>query len=513
MVGGSFQRFLNGLGFEQNPFAKSNAAQEERLDEYFIKPRYFHSLVGEPGQPQSALVFAPRGSGKTAQKIMLERHCPQSGILPISYDCFPIPTSPSADSFTLEYHLGNVLRQGMLALASYMIEHAIPITTLSEASQRHFTGLAAHYIGTSSREEFEAFTRSLRGRIEQFVEVYNQWRQAGNVLLSPLWKLLRIDGLPALPQRGPIDAGASPRDHFERFKLLCRELRFQSAYVLVDRVDETEWTGNDPERSYFLIRSLLRSLPLLDDPFVAWKFFLWDRVFEHCQHDARPDRVQQFRLAWKNDELEVVLSRRLSAFSGGRITDFNQIFQNPKNGGLTPLHLCLLFAHRSPRNLIRLINDVLSEQVELNPEATQIVDDALEQGITKFCESSVRETYPEEHVRQIRRIGKVSFTIADLASNVFHEKANATRSRVSKWEASGIVCQNGTIKHEQGTKPAHYYTIRDPRVARVVLQNRTVKDVLRSKSCRCKECGEPLFSEFEAREDALLCPYCDRQAQ
>ena len=65
--------FIGNLGFIEDPFRQTNADREARLTEYFVPPRYFSEVFGNPEAPQSFFVFAPRGGGKSAQRIMMER--------------------------------------------------------------------------------------------------------------------------------------------------------------------------------------------------------------------------------------------------------------------------------------------------------------------------------------------------------------------------------------------------------------------------------------------------------
>jgi len=67
-----YAKLINRLGFVADPFAKTNADEEERLDSYFIQPPFFESVFGDPKTPKSSIVFAPRGGGKTALKRKIE---------------------------------------------------------------------------------------------------------------------------------------------------------------------------------------------------------------------------------------------------------------------------------------------------------------------------------------------------------------------------------------------------------------------------------------------------------
>lgn len=501
----AYDQFLARLGFDTNPFASTNSAEEERLPDYFVKPKYFTSLQGSPARPRSTVVFAPRGSGKTAQKIMLERHGPEVGVLPISYDYFPMPKTPTPEMFDTDYHLRNVIKQGLLSVIAYMMRNGLDASSLTDQQRKNLITLSRTYVGTLSVADIDSFQRSLLGRFERFKEFWNTWKLFGGMLLGPLLAKIGINELPAFA--APSAAQQSVAHHFDLLKSICRDLSFQSIYVLVDRIDETEWTGNRPERSYHMVAALLRNLPLLDDPYVGWKFFLWDKIRPFQQEDARPDRVDQYDLAWEDAELDTMLSQRLRVFSSGRVKSLPELLSDDSNQYSASV---ILFANRSPRNLVRLCNDVFSEEVERDVGSSSISVEAIESGVLKFCEISVAESYPKEQLRELRKIGRASFTIAWVASKVYKEEPNSTRNRVRGWEPTGLVTQNGTIKLEAGVKPSNYYMVLDPRVVRYIYESLPIVALIRDKSHHCGQCGRRFFTEFEAREDVVICPHCER---
>jgi len=66
------ETFMAQFGFISSPFSSTNAEREPLLHKYFVPPPYFSSILGNPDFPHSQIVFAPRGSGKTAQRRTLE---------------------------------------------------------------------------------------------------------------------------------------------------------------------------------------------------------------------------------------------------------------------------------------------------------------------------------------------------------------------------------------------------------------------------------------------------------
>lgn len=64
--------FLGSRGFLENPFILTNADEETNLSDYFVPPPFFDAVMGSASELKSCTVFAPRGGGKTAQKVMIE---------------------------------------------------------------------------------------------------------------------------------------------------------------------------------------------------------------------------------------------------------------------------------------------------------------------------------------------------------------------------------------------------------------------------------------------------------
>jgi len=76
--------FFNNLGFNAHPFIKTNAEEESNLHDYFVPPPFFDAVIGDHLHPSLCIVLAPRGSGKTAQRIMVERWAMANQVLAIT---------------------------------------------------------------------------------------------------------------------------------------------------------------------------------------------------------------------------------------------------------------------------------------------------------------------------------------------------------------------------------------------------------------------------------------------
>ena len=60
----SYSDLLRNLAFVVDPFAKTNADEEELLKSCFIQPPFFKAVYGDLATPKSAVAFAPRGGGQ-----------------------------------------------------------------------------------------------------------------------------------------------------------------------------------------------------------------------------------------------------------------------------------------------------------------------------------------------------------------------------------------------------------------------------------------------------------------
>jgi hypothetical protein len=91
----SYAELLSTMGFARDPFATTNADEEELLENYFIEPPFFKAVYGNIRQPKSVIVFAPRGGGKTALKRRIELFSRSDNFLCVTYNAFPIGSKRS----------------------------------------------------------------------------------------------------------------------------------------------------------------------------------------------------------------------------------------------------------------------------------------------------------------------------------------------------------------------------------------------------------------------------------
>jgi len=253
-----------------------------------------------------------------------------------------------------------------------------------------------------------------------------------------------------------------------------------------------------------LVKPLLRDLELLQIPGIGFKFFLWDRLEAYNTEFARPDRVQQFSLSWAPTQITEMLSRRLSAFSEGRVRDLSSL----TNARLaSPLqYLAVLFAAGSPRDMTRVCQEILSEQLRMDSSSERLEVEAVIEGILKFAKQRANELAGPSTLRELMRIGRVDFTANFIANKIFKISVNSARTKISHWVEKGIVERIGE-QRTGSNRPVHHYAISDVRVARAALGELDFMDFMDNKILVCVNCSRVLLRDCDI-QSRHTCHHC-----
>lgn len=491
--------FLATFGFVGDPFASTNAADEPLIGSYFVDPPFFPAVVGDPKSPKSNVVFAPRGGGKTAQKIMIEkRSAEEKSFLCIAYDRFPDVKAPkSADS---EYHLNNITRILLLAVLLEIENDPKSSDKLTDLDKRLLVTLSRSLLGSLSSEKFKDALSAIKSYGDKALDLWNKYGGAVIALANAISARFGIG-------KFEIENSAyKPEDETLRFRFdalidVATRIGFSSVYILVDRVDELSITAQDAEKAFDFLSALLIDLPLLETPGVAFKFFLWDQMKEHYQSaGGRPDRLLEYSLDWSVDDLEIVLQKRLQAYSNGKISRLDEIIS--KDSPYNVHKLVAYFANGSPRDMVRICKRIVDDHTKTGRFGSLIDFRTVKSAILSFSLERARELYGS-HFTELKKVGELTFTISSLASDVFRVTQQAARSKVQKWQGSGAVVKIGDIPNP-GNRPQYMYGILDPRLAVAVLSDASLEEAMDEFLIICPHCqGLRIASEGE-----ITCPDC-----
>jgi hypothetical protein len=507
-----YRQFFSTLGFDEDPFQYTNADEEERLTDYFVAPPYFPSVFGDPDHPKTFVVFAPRGGGKSAQRRIIENTCVINRVLSITYDQFEFPDIKNPSDVTLYYHLRNIIRFALMGLLVTLNDNPYLKDNLTNQDQEIFVRLAKEYLSDTSELALKQSLNSLKSIKDKVHDFWNEWLPLINVGLSALLKKLVGSDVGSLDKYSGAGSDKSP---YQKYNLelvisLAQKLGYRSIYVLVDRVDEAELTGNNTNSSFQLIQSMLRDLELLEMKGIGFKFFLWDQLEPFYKDIARTDRIRQETLEWDDEMLLRMWEKRLLAFSKGKVSCLDQV-----SDPLNPIvdMLSVIFANQSPRDMIRVGAQIISEQQEINISSGKISNLAVFRGIEKFCSKRSVEILTPNTLNDLRKIQQVDFTIPYLANIIFREAQATTRNRIMRWRREGAIVDVEKIDNPNPEQKAQVklMALQDIRVAKVIHSDIDVLNFLKLKYKKCPYCNTNLLRDWGDEDSGTRCHACQAE--
>jgi DNA-binding winged helix-turn-helix (wHTH) protein/predicted phosphodiesterase len=293
------ETWLSQWGLRQNPFSKWTATQEDEKDlsGYFVDTHGLFDELMETNAP--CVLLAARGQGKTAYRKTLASHCRpidrNSQTLAITHVFFSLDrVLRSADGVFCQieagHHIDELLRQGLSAIQAEAeqdsrIKNALEQPYVASRLASYQARYAPHLVPDSAGEPI--------------ADLEN---------LTPLELLLG-------------------------FASLVQNAGFRQCVILIDEVDEFPETAASPTGQIALLSPLLGTLPLIECPGLAFKFFLPLEVEStlRAQEWFRPGRLRICRIEWDNQALQRLISQRLTYFSarGDRVyTELSQLCED-----------------------------------------------------------------------------------------------------------------------------------------------------------------------------------------
>ena len=483
-------RYFNEHGFKQDPFASTNALHEDFLEEYFITPPYFYSLIGSTINPKSTFVIAPRGTGKTAQRIMIEKMSEhEKGLLTIVYDKFPIEGITNIEDIKLEDHLIRINKYLVIALLTELNERGIE-RTLNSYEKSNLKLLIELYLNGISNNEVDNAIKSIKGVTGRIGDL---WRAAGKPINSIVNSILKAKGLEGvdLTLSGKAIRKVDYEDvysHMNFLEDLFKAIGISSVYVLVDSIDETSLTGNDAKKSYLLIKPFIKDLRILERRTIVFKFFVWDKIEEYWTQDMRKDRIETFVIEWNLEEIKNLIKERLKAYSEQKIDRLSQIFDCDEED----IDLIYIFANNSPRDLINILKSIFDNHLRRSNDMSELPNkDAIINGIEDFCKNKFEEIITTDKQRKdLKRVKLATFTIPYLYNEIFKCESSTARNILMPWTRADIVYSStNKIKVKKSPNPINIYTFSDIRIARHVCSNQRLKEFIDRNLITCDECG------------------------
>lgn len=421
---------------------------------------------------------------------------------------------------TLADHLRIVCRLLTVAALSHLAHDPARAKTLSEHNKQVLKYSSSELLSNLNQQELEVAISSVKSLGDKASDAWHTYGGFISAGIAALMSKFGLDGVkvPSELAESATREAATLSYLFPKLVDVFKALGFDAVYILVDKLDETSKTGNNPDLAFKLISPLLLDLTTVEQPGVAFKFFLWDLLNDpFIEEGGRGDRLGVSNLHWTVPELTEMLSRRLAAFSEGRVTSFNELVDPA-----FPVNVHRLLAHLSPdspRDMIRMCERIVAEHTRQPSYPAKIAERTIYKGIYEFSKTRSQELFGK-YMKDLNRLPEPSFTNTRLASDVFKISTTAVRNKIVSWIEAGAVEKIG--EQSRGAKPLHMYALKDPRLAIATAASSGVgrllsSDIFICPSCSitlitstpsepCKECG----AEADVAEVKSLLATCSR---
>jgi hypothetical protein len=275
------KEYIQHIGLDENPFQYTNADKEtDLIDKYFIYPDYFEDVWGDPSAPVSNIVYAPRGGGKTAQRLMIEKRAENHDeILTITYTDHDLSNFKSINEVGLAYHLEYLNRLMLLSFFDrlHSMDDFQYISEFSFNDRQFLYKLCRIYLF----ETPATFPKQAINSLKTFEDhAFDIWKKFKEPIANVIKAISKAKGAEVDISKIELDKKLqmSHKDNFINIKEFLNRLGLSTIYILIDKVDEQNLTGNDPKASYAFISELIKDLELLETEGVGFKFFLWDAL-------------------------------------------------------------------------------------------------------------------------------------------------------------------------------------------------------------------------------------------
>lgn len=427
---------VEALRLKSNPFEHYTAETEPHIAEYAVKPPYLTAISARARATSSFILFGDRGAGKSATRITLFRELwatknkagdgNSAGPLAVNYIDF--------SKAIKRFKSGAFSESDLISKVAFLTIETILawLSSLPEGEREVYTGA----LNTHEKALTVALLKTfyfVRGEVERKITerealtLLNQaWTTKSAIWAGKRWEVLSelISKFTELAARHFVSDSAAVASSVEQVlisftgdtgevgKAVLQKLvdfvkifGFTGVVILIDKVDETEFTQNSAESTTKLIHPILSHVQLLEVENFAWQFFLWSQVKPFMESDSyrvRLDKIASVTIDWDVTFFKDMLNERIKFFSSGRLS-FSDLFQQKLDIDVV-LGQLVNTAMRSPRELVRLMDTILTEHDILysSKSDTHLLDEiSMSYGQDRYVKERINSVYDEKMLNPI----------------------------------------------------------------------------------------------------------------
>lgn len=384
----AFQNCLEQLGFQYDPFAHLNAAEDPHVGDYLVGHRAF-SIAWDDAP---AVVFAAAGGGKTAMRIYVGRSC-WTGLHGIGHP-LPVPYLPASVVFegnppTAEQHLTGIMTtiaKTLLIVITHMPQLFLQNLNIIEQSRLVYL-----------------WNKLLQWPIEYYLGVLcdGTAHELGQSL-DPTYLIPQSNSDTVsiqsfcdtvLSLQIPSDQESLVVSDWIELIDLTKAIGFRSIFLLVDGVDALPETIHDAKATATQVDWLLAQAPLWQKTGVILKCFLPSETESPLRDTLVNHGISYSRLEWTPDLLADVIRRRIYAATNGEYGSLDAICAASLRDVDTRLAKQVIPLPREIVVLTRYVLQALFERTGGNPDHIEPED--IEDGLLKYRQT-VMQIFPPE---------------------------------------------------------------------------------------------------------------------
>ncbi|OSQ27120.1 P-loop ATPase, Sll1717 family [Thalassospira sp. MCCC 1A03138] len=487
------------LSLTANPFEHYTAEAEPDIVEYAVHPPYLRTILDKASNLSSFILFGERGAGKSATRITIYgENWANVGRETEPKKSYPLTVNiVDYSSLLPQARSGNLSDLEFVSMVSFFVIEKV-LSWLSSLPEED----REIYINCLQKEEKALVYALLEGYYlnvdEMSRSISNEnafkllnaaWTTKSQIWTNKRWgEIAKITSsiLDAFSKKyigkevsvekdaevilNSLKSGkeGTARAILSKLSDLAQAFGFSGVCLLVDKLDETEFTSNSADSTAKLIYPILNHIQLMEVPGFSWIFFVWGAVKEICTKDGiRLDKISSANITWDERRLREMIETRIRYFSSNQ-RSFSDFFDEgvDVDGCFSELSQLAL---KSPRELIRLLDTILREHDALGSKDL-VSTETIQVGMDKFVIETIHTWYNKNALKQLYRLGTTVFVNQDVQKK-FSIGPQGARNKIINWQQAGMVDQDGTVPTDTPGKPVNKYVVADPRIKRIIERN------------------------------------------